>query len=130
MIKTYLLALSTALLLSTATVSIAATDISGTYDCKGHAPGGQEYTDGVLKVTKSDSLYNFDWTFASEKSHTTGSGVYNNEDDSSVAVLFTIQKPTPKETGVIIYKISGNTIKGTAILQGKKLLGGETCTKK
>lgn len=105
-------------------------DLSGTYNCKGHAPGGKEYTDGFLTITKSDNLYDFSWKFAKENSHTTGKGVYNPEDDNTIAVLFTIQKPTPKQTGVIIYKASDNTIKGTAIIDGKTLIGGETCTKK
>lgn len=113
-----------------ASSSVFAADLSGTYDCKGHAPSEKEYTDGVLTITKSKDVYDFSWKFAKENSNTEGKGVYNPEDDSTVAVLFTIQKPTPKETGVIIYKTTNDGIKGTAIIKGKTTLGGETCIKR
>jgi len=124
-----LLSLSTAFLF-TITSSAYAADLSGIYDCKGHAPSEKEYTDGVLTITKSGSLYDFSWQFAKENSNTKGKGVYNKEDDSTVAVLFTIQKPKPKETGVVIYKTTDDGIKGTAIIAGKSTLGGETCIKR
>jgi hypothetical protein len=127
--KTAILCYITAFLFFAAT-SAFAIDISGTYICQGHAPGGEEYTDGVLTVIKSKNLYDFTWTFPKEKSSTKGTGVYNTEDESSIAVLFTFQPPTPKEIGVIIYKVSNGTIKGNAILSGKKIIGGEICTKK
>lgn len=120
----------TTALLFTISSSVFAADLSGTYDCKGHAPSGKEYTDGVLTVSKSGNMYDFSWQFASENSNTTGKGVANKEDDNTVAVLFTIQKPTPKETGVIIYKTTDDGIKGTAIVEGKTTLGGETCVKR
>ncbi len=124
-----ILTLSTALLFAFTTCAFAA-DISGVYDCKGHAPSEKEYTDGVLTVSKSGNLYDFAWKFAKENSNTKGKGVFNTEDDNTVAVLFTIEKPTPKETGVIIYKTTADGIKGTAIIEGKTTLGGETCIKR
>lgn len=124
-----ILALSTAFLFAISSPLFAG-DFSGTYDCKGHAPGGKEYTDGVLNIQKNGSLYDFAWTFGTEKQSTKGVGVYNSEDDNTVAVLFTFQPPTPKETGVIIYKMDGNNIKGNAILEGKTLIGGESCVKR
>lgn len=124
-----ILTLSTALLFGLST-SIFAADLSGVYDCKGHAPSEKEYTDGVLTVSKSGKIYDFSWQFAKEHSNTKGKGVFNEDDDSTVAVLFTIEKPTPKETGVIIYKTTNDGIKGTAIISGKNTLGGETCIKR
>jgi hypothetical protein len=124
-----ILTLSTALLLTFTSAAFAA-DLSGVYDCKGHAPSEKKYTDGVLTVSKSGTLYDFSWQFAKENSHTQGKGVFNKEDDSTVAVLFTIEQPTPKETGVIIYKTTADGIKGTAIMDGKTTLGGETCVKR
>lgn len=81
-------------------------------------------------IILTNDLYDFAWKFTSENKSTKGVGVFNPEDDSSVAVLFTFQPPTAKESGVIIYKMDGNTIKGNAILAGKKLLGGESCIKR
>jgi hypothetical protein len=124
-----LLTFSTALLFALTTSTFAA-DLSGVYDCKGHAPSEKEYTDGVLTISKSGALYDFSWQFAKENSYTKGKGVFNKEDDNTVAVLFTIEKPTPKETGVILYKTTDDGIKGTAIINGKTTLGGETCIKR
>ncbi|HSW93656.1 MAG TPA: hypothetical protein VLJ15_04785 [Gammaproteobacteria bacterium] len=112
------------------TTSTFAADLSGVYDCKGHAPSEKEYTDGVLTVSRSGGLYDFSWQFAKEKSNTKGKGVFNKEDENTVAVLFTIEKPLPKETGVIIYKTTSDGIKGTAIIGGKSTSGGETCIKR
>ena|SRR5438105_1110727 len=124
-----LLTFSTALLFAFTTSTFAA-NLSGVYDCKGHAPSEKKYTDGVLTISKSGKLYDFSWQFPKENSNTKGKGVFNKEDDSTVAVLFTIEKPTPKETGVIIYKTTDDGIKGTAIIGGKTTLGGETCIKR
>lgn len=123
------LTLTTALLFAVSAPAFSK-DFSGTYDCKGHAPSEKEYTDGVLTVSKSGNFYDFSWKFAKERSHTKGIGVFNKEDEDTVAVLFTIEKPIPKKMGVIIYKATDDGMKGTAIIKGRATLGGETCVQR
>jgi hypothetical protein len=111
------------LVLAVFSLSTAAVNIEGAYNCKGTNPGGGSAYQGSVVITRDGAVYNVVWTV--------GSGVY-----MGVGLLqgeqFSVAYTDPQKTmvGLVVYKVAGGTLTGVWAVHGGSQTGTETLTKK
>ena len=100
-----------------------AAGIEGVYACNGTNPGGGGSYQGTLAIIQNGDAYNVTWNIGAQ----TYVGVGLLQGDS-----FSVGYSDVKKSwfGVVVYKVSGNTLKGIWTMQGGSKTGTETLTKK
>ncbi len=102
----------------------AAADIAGDYACKGTNPGTESPYSDTVKIAKNGNVFNVHWKIAGQEYQ--GVGLLT-ADGKHFSVGYTASKDW---FGVVVYEISGNTLKGKWTGMGSNAYGTETLTKK
>jgi hypothetical protein len=113
------LALIVALLLLPA---LAAAGIEGVYDCSGAGPDGGQYK-GTVSIVKNGAAYNVTWNLGAEVY--IGVGLLEGD---HLAVGYS--EARRGSSGVVVYKVKGETLDGLWAMQGAEKTGTETLTRR
>lgn len=119
----------TALLLGISTVAYADnSDISGSYECKGYDPYVKTYYNGTIDIKKTGNTYHFIWHLGGNDIYN-GTGLINKNLPNVVSAIF-YSSDDVKSAGVETFNIQPDgTLEGQWTMNGKDLVGRETCKK-
>jgi hypothetical protein len=112
-----------ALVLAVFSLSAAAGNIEGVYNCKGVNPGTGTTYQGSVTITRNSAVYAVVWTVGSQVYM--GVGLLQGDQFS---VGYTDAAKTM--VGIVIYKVNGATLNGVWAVQGGSQTGTEVLTKK
>lgn len=100
---------------------------TGSYHCTGYDPIEEiEYT-GYATVHKVGAVYQMSWDFGKKMVYE-GIALIHAEEDDILAVSFR-NKSNPKKSGVKVYEIDGDELKGNWVMFGHKTVANELCKK-
>ncbi len=97
--------------------------IEGVYNCQGANPSGQGNYKGAVSIIKNGDVYQITWNIGAQ----TYMGVGILEENT-----FSVGYASSDKSwfGIVVYKVSGNTLTGKWTMNGGKKLGTETLTRR
>lgn len=102
-------------------------DISGSYTCQWHDLATNALYESSLLVSKLRVSYLFSWTSSNGKQYI-GNGLFNEKDDSFIAVIYNVLGQPKVEQGIQLYHIdSDGTLTGPWLTQDKTQHGIGVC---
>lgn len=107
--------------------ALAASLSQGSYHCKGYDPINEIEYSGYATVNKASGVYQLTWDFG-KKMNFEGIALIHPEEDDILAISFR-DKSNPKKSGVKVYEIDGDDLKGHWVMMGHKTAGTEECKK-
>lgn len=104
-------------------------DITGSYTCQWRDLTTNALYESSLLVSKLRVTYLFSWTSSNGKQYI-GNGLFNEKNDSAIAVIFNVLGQPKVEQGLQLYHIdSDGTLVGPWLLQDRTEEGIGVCKK-